>query len=84
MIMRANRLRQPRRDVLYALILHAFLQGAEEAAAVARVIGGKGLILGVHGIPGVAIDTGTFIGIRAALALCPGIRLDDSLTGGFR
>ena len=63
--------------------LNAFLQGAEEAAAVARAIGGKGLILGVHGIPGVAIDTGTFVGIRAALALCPRITLDDRLTGEF-
>lgn len=62
---------------------NAFLQGAEEAAAVARAIGGKGLVLGVHGIPGVAIDAGTFIGIRTALALCPGITLDDSLTGDF-
>lgn len=62
---------------------NAFLQGAEEAAAVARAIGGKGLVLGVHGIPGVAIDAGTFVGIRSALALCPGITLDDSLTGDF-
>ena len=62
---------------------NAFLQGAVEAAAVARAIGGKGLVLGVHGIPGVAIDAGTFVGIRAALALCPRIQFDDSLTGDF-
>jgi ribose transport system substrate-binding protein len=63
--------------------INAFLQGAVEAAAVARAIGGKGLVLGVHGIPGVAIDAGTFVGIRAALALCPRIQFDDSLTGYF-
>lgn len=66
------------------LAINGFLQGAEEASAVAKAIGGKGTVLGVHGIPGVAIDTDTFVGIRAALALCPDITLIDSVTGEFQ
>ena len=66
------------------LAINGFLQGAEEGSAVAKAIGGKGTVLGVHGIPGVAIDTDTFVGIRAALALCPDITLVDSVTGEFQ
>jgi ABC-type sugar transport system substrate-binding protein len=66
------------------LVPNAFLQGADTAAAVAKIAGGKGTVLGVHGIPGVAVDTNTFLGIKAAFAQCPGIKLDDSLTGQFQ
>lgn len=66
------------------LVPNPFLQGANQAATVAKNAGGKGTVLGVHGIPGVGIDTDTFAGIKAALALCPDMTLDDSVTGQFQ
>lgn len=57
--------------------------GAAPTAEVAKMMGGKGMMLGVHGIPGPAIETQTFDGIKAALALCPGIKLDDSVVGQY-
>jgi ABC-type sugar transport system substrate-binding protein len=66
------------------IAINGFLQGAEEASGAAKAIGGKGTVLGVHGIPGVAIDTDTYVGVRAAFALCPDITLVDSVTGEFQ
>jgi ABC-type sugar transport system substrate-binding protein len=66
------------------LVPNSFLQGADTAAQVAKIIDGKGRVLGVRGIPGAAVDTDTFVGIKAALALCPDIKLDDSVTGQFQ
>lgn len=65
------------------LASNAWYQGAEMAAYLAKSIGGSGKVLGVHGIPGVGIDTDTFAGFKAAFALCSGISLDDSVTGQF-
>jgi len=62
---------------------NAYFHGASMAAELAKAIGGKGTVLGVHAIPGVATDRDTFAGFKAALAQCPQITLDDSVTGQF-
>ncbi len=65
------------------VVPNAFAAGEAQAAAVAKIMGGKGAILGVHGIKGVPIDTDTFNGAKAALKLCSGITLDDSIYTDF-
>jgi len=53
-------------------------------AALAKAIGGKGSVLGVHGVPSTGVDHQEFAGWRAAFAKCPGIKLDDSIVGEFQ
>lgn len=65
------------------VVPNSFAAGEAQAAAVAKIMGGKGTVLGVHGIKGVPIDTDAFDGAKAALKLCPGITLDDSLYTDF-
>ncbi|MCW2873822.1 substrate-binding domain-containing protein [Actinacidiphila oryziradicis] len=65
------------------VVPNSFAAGEAQAAAVAKALSGKGSILGVHGIKGVPIDTDTFTGAKAALALCPDIKLDDSIYTDF-
>jgi ribose transport system substrate-binding protein len=65
------------------LVPNSFLGGAQLAAFLAREIGGKGLVLGIHGIPGVPIDTETMAGAKAVLKDCPGITLNDSIASQF-
>ncbi|WP_316780891.1 substrate-binding domain-containing protein [Streptomyces sasae] len=65
------------------VVPNAFAAGEAQAAALAKSMGGKGTILGVHGIKGVPIDTDTFKGAKAALAECSGITLDDSIYTDF-
>jgi ABC-type sugar transport system substrate-binding protein len=60
-----------------------WLQGAQMAAQVATDIGGKGKVLDVHGISGVAIDTATYGGVKAVFARCPGITTDDTIYDQF-
>lgn len=45
---------------------------------------GKGLIMYMHGIPGVSIDTDGLNGTRDVLKLCPQMTLDDSLVTQFQ
>ncbi|MEY9835101.1 ribose transport system substrate-binding protein [Streptacidiphilus sp. EB103A] len=65
------------------VVPNSFAAGEAQAAAVAKIMGGKGTVLGVHGIKGVPIDTDSFNGAKAALALCSGITLDDSIYTDF-
>src|SRR5690348_11687082 len=65
------------------VVPNSFAAGEAQAAAVAKIMGGKGTLLGVHGIKGVPIDTDSFNGAKAALALCSGITLDDSIYTDF-
>jgi ABC-type sugar transport system substrate-binding protein len=60
-----------------------WLQGAQMAAQVAKDIGGKGNVLDVHGISGVAIDTATYAGVKAVFAQCPGISTNDTIYDQF-
>jgi ribose transport system substrate-binding protein len=57
---------------------------ATSGAQLAKLIGGKGLVLGVHGIPSTGVDHEEFAGWKAAFAKCPGIKLDDSIVGAFQ
>ena len=60
-----------------------FQTGATLAAKIASDLGGKGNVMLVHGIPGIAIDTDTFAGVEAALELCPDIKVVGEVTGNF-
>jgi ABC-type sugar transport system substrate-binding protein len=60
-----------------------WLQGAQMAAQIAKDIGGKGNVLDVHGISGVAIDTAAFAGVHAVFADCPGITTNDTIYDQF-
>ncbi len=52
-------------------------------AKLAKAIGGKGLVLGVHGIPSTGVDVQSFAGWTQAFKACPGITFDTSITGDF-
>ncbi len=53
-------------------------------ALLAKAIHGKGLVVGVHGVPGTGVDTDSFTGWKDAFAQCPGITFDDSVNGYFQ
>jgi ribose transport system substrate-binding protein len=53
-------------------------------AVLAKAIGGKGVVLGVHGIPSTGVDQESFKGWAAAFKQCPGITFDTSLVGAFQ
>jgi ribose transport system substrate-binding protein len=57
---------------------------AHSGAELAKLIGGKGTVLGVHGIRSTAVDQQSFAGWKAAFALCPDIKFDDSVEGQFQ
>jgi ribose transport system substrate-binding protein len=56
---------------------------ARQAAAVAAMMGGKGSVLEVHGVPGISLDNEAFEGFAAALKVCPGITVVGSVVGDF-
>lgn len=57
---------------------------ATSGAHLAKMIGGKGLVLGVHGIASTGVDHEEFAGWKAAFAGCSGIKFDDSVVGAFQ
>jgi ribose transport system substrate-binding protein len=65
------------------LVPNSFLGGAELGQFLVKEIGGKGFILGLHGILGVPIDTETMDGANAVFALCPGITTNESIATQF-
>jgi ABC-type sugar transport system substrate-binding protein len=60
-----------------------WLQGADLAQQVAKDIGGKGMVLDVHGISGVGIDIAAYDGAHAVFSLCPGITTNDTIYDQF-
>lgn len=52
-------------------------------AALAKAIGGKGLVIGVHGVEGTGVDAQSFKGWTDAFKNCPGITFDASVVGDF-
>ena len=60
-----------------------WLQGAYLGQQVAKDIGGKGIVLDVHGISGVGIDIAAYDGVKAAFKLCPGITTNDTIYDQF-
>jgi len=60
-----------------------WLQGAQLGQQVAKDIGGKGVVLDVHGISGVGIDIAAYDGVHAVFKLCPGITTNDTIYDQF-
>lgn len=65
------------------VVPNSVLGGAELAQFVVRQAQGKGLVMFLHGIPGVPIDTDTMNGANAALKLCSGITTNESIVTQF-
>jgi ribose transport system substrate-binding protein len=65
------------------LVPNSFLGGAELASFIAKEIGGKGLVLGLHGILGVPIDTETMDGANSVFKLCSGITTNETIATNF-
>lgn len=53
-------------------------------AQLAKAIGGKGLVIGVHGVPSTGVDQQSFKGWSVAFKRCPGIKFDTSVVGEFQ
>lgn len=53
-------------------------------AQLAKMIGSKGVVLGVHGIEATGVDQESFAGWKMAFAKCPGIHFDSSIVGQFQ
>jgi len=70
----------------YAIDLAANSVGdaARAGAELAKLIGGKGDVLGIHGIRSTAGDQQSFAGWNAAFDRCPDIELDDSIEAHFQ
>lgn len=63
--------------------INSWLGAADVATRLMKVIGGRGSILEVHGIPGTSADSDTFAGFDAVLKRCPGVTVAGSVTGNF-
>lgn len=62
---------------------NAYLFGARGGAYLMRLLGGKGNVLEVEGIPGVGINDQNKAGFGDALALCPKAKVVGNVSGGF-
>jgi ribose transport system substrate-binding protein len=65
------------------VVPNSVLGGAELAQFVVKQAGGKGLVMFLHGIPGVGIDVDTANGANAVLKLCSGITTNESIVTQF-
>lgn len=65
------------------VVPNSVLGGAELAQFIAGQAKQKGLVLFLHGIPGVPIDTDTMNGANAVLKLCSGITTNESIVTQF-
>jgi len=65
------------------VVPNSVLGGAELAQFVVHQAQGKGLVMFLHGIPGVPIDTDTMNGANAVLKLCSGITTNESIVTQF-
>jgi ribose transport system substrate-binding protein len=65
------------------VVPNSVLGGAELAQFVVRQAQGKGLVMFLHGIPGVPIDTDTMNGANAVLKQCSGITANESIVTQF-
>lgn len=62
---------------------NSVLQAMDGGAAVVKAMGGKGSVLEIAGIPGIATDTLAWVGYDAVLDLCPDITVAGEITGNF-
>ena len=65
------------------VVPNSVLGGAELAQFVVHQAQGKGLVMFLHGIPGVPIDTDTANGANAVLKECSGITTNESIVTQF-
>ena len=65
------------------VVPNSVLGGAELAQFVVHQAQGKGLVMFLHGIPGVPIDTDTMNGANAVLKQCSGITANESIVTQF-
>jgi ribose transport system substrate-binding protein len=65
------------------VVPNSVLGGAELAQYVVQQAQDKGLVMFLHGIPGVPIDTDTANGANAVLKLCSGITTNESIVTQF-
>jgi len=65
------------------VVPNSVLGGAELAQFVVMQAQGKGLVMFLHGIPGVSIDTDTANGANAVLKQCPSITTNESIVTQF-
>jgi ribose transport system substrate-binding protein len=63
---------------------NAVNDGLWSGAQVEKLMGGKGAVMGVQGIPSVGVNQQEFAGWKQAFARCPGISFDSSLIGQFQ
>jgi ribose transport system substrate-binding protein len=66
------------------VVPNSVLGGMKLAQYVVQQAGGKGLIMFVHGIAGVPIDTDTLNGTNDVLKLCPQVTTNESLVTQFQ
>lgn len=67
-----------------SVAVNSVADGLNMAAGVAKAIGAKGTVIGVHGIPTTGNDKQAFTGFAAAFAKCPNIKFDGSIVGQFQ
>lgn len=60
------------------------LQAMESASGIVNAMGGKGDVLEVLGIPGIAVEKNWEAGIEATLKLCPNVTVAGKVTGLFQ
>jgi ABC-type sugar transport system substrate-binding protein len=65
------------------VVPNSVLGGAELAQYVVQQANDKGLVMFLHGIPGVGIDVDTAAGANAVLKLCSGITTNESIVTQF-
>jgi ribose transport system substrate-binding protein len=63
--------------------VNSVADGLNMASGVAKLVGGKGTIIGVHGIPTTGNDRQAFTGFNAVFGKCPNIKFDGSIVGQF-
>jgi ribose transport system substrate-binding protein len=66
------------------VVPNSVLGGMDLAQFVVKKAGGKGLVLFLHGIPGVPIDTATADGANDVLKLCPQVTTNESIVTQFQ
>jgi len=62
---------------------NTYLQAAITGAGLAKILNGKGNVLWVHSIPGTSADIQETNAFKAALALCPDIKLVGEINGFY-
>lgn len=65
------------------VVPNSVLGGAELAQFIVKQAQEKGLVMFLHGIPGVPIDTDTANGANAVLKLCPNVTTNETIVTQF-